>query len=198
MQNWNNVDWQCRLDIIQLIINSHLATNRLVEFWLTTTNSTELQLATPKFLGLHFTGTQLADCILESLKIAAEHYFVVTSANTNRYSITIPYNWELKDWMSTILQIWVFFYVISLQVLTRGKKTKEHWKNTRRVHEDSWSIPGLFRTGGILRSLSNIYDEVLWETANAYNYFQKLSLFSQYQFFMSSSSWNKCDFLLHV
>ena len=58
--------------------------------------------------------------------------------------------------MSTILQIWVFFYVISLQVLSRERKLK----NTK-IHEDSWSIPGLFRTGGILRSLSNIYDEVL-------------------------------------
>ena len=58
--------------------------------------------------------------------------------------------------------------------------------------------PRLFRTRGILRALSNIYDGAQWETANNYNYFDNLQLLVQYQLFMSSSSWNKYDFLIQV
>ena len=64
-----------------------------------------------------------------------------------------------------------------------------HIQNQRHIQN-----PEIFRTRSILRTLSNIYDGALWETANGYNYFLKLQLFWQYQLFMSSSSWNKYDF----
>ena len=48
-----------------LIINSQLATHRLVELQLTILKLPESQLATRKLLGSHFTDTQLVDCILE-------------------------------------------------------------------------------------------------------------------------------------
>ena len=68
------------------------------------------------------------------------------------------------------------------------------------TYSESWAIqnPGIFRTGPILRTLSNIYHGALLKIANGYNYFRKL-LSSQYQpFFLSSSSWNKYDFLIQV
>ena len=43
----------------------------------------------------------------------------------------VSYNWELNDWMSGILQIWVNFYLNSLQVLTKKKQS------TRRIYQDS-------------------------------------------------------------
>ena len=59
------------------------------------------------------------------------------------------------------------------------------------AHSESWDIQ---KNRGILRALSNICEEVLLETANSYNYFCKLQLFSQYQPIMPSSSWNIYDF----
>ena len=47
--------------------NSQLATQRLVELWLTIRKLPESQLATRKLLDLNFTDMQLADCILKSL-----------------------------------------------------------------------------------------------------------------------------------
>ena len=43
------------------------------------------------------------------------------------------------------------------------------------TYSEYWAIknPRIFRTGGILRILPNIYDGVLWEIANGYNYFRK-------------------------
>ena len=73
---------------------------------------------------------------------------------------------------------------------------------TTLIYLESWHIykqwniqnTGIFRTGGILRTLSNIYIGKLWETANGYNYFCKLLLYSQYQIFFCSSSWKKIWF----
>ena len=44
------------------------------------------------------------------------------------------------------------------------------------TYSESWAIqnPGIFRTRGILRTLSNICSGVHWETANSYNYFDNL------------------------
>ena len=35
--------------------------------------------------------------------------------------------------------------------------------------------PGLFEIGSILRTLPNIYNGALWETANGFNYFRNIS-----------------------
>ena len=42
----------------------------------------------------------------------------------------ISHNWELKDWMSIILETWDNFYMISLQVLTKKKQDIEHIKTS--------------------------------------------------------------------
>ena len=55
-----------RLPTYSLIIDSQLATHRLVDLYFITLKLPESQLVTRKLLGLHFTDTQLTDCILES------------------------------------------------------------------------------------------------------------------------------------
>ena len=45
------------------------------------------------------------------------------------------------------------------------------------IYSESRAIqnPGIFRTRGIFRTLSNIYDAALIETANSYNYFHNIT-----------------------
>ena len=58
-------------------------------------------------------------------------------------------------------------------------------------YSEPWYIQNRRHTQNLVKHLRG----VLWETDNGYNYFRKLCLFSQYQLFMSSSSWNKNYFL---
>ena len=56
-------------------------------------------------------------------------------------------------------------------------KTLTHWEP--EIYSESWviQIPGIFSTGGILRTLPNIYNGALWGPANDYNWSHKLQLF---------------------
>ena len=56
-----------------------------------------------------------------------------------------------------------------------------------------WYIknPHIFRTIGIFRTLSKIYDEAPCEIVNSYIYLPKLQLLSRYQLFTFWTSWNE-------
>ena len=83
----------------------------------------------------------------------------------------ISYNWELKDCMSEILQIWDNFYTISLQVLTNKKQIEWYIKiygpNDPRplAFSELWYIqnPGIFKAKVIFRTL--LYPK-LWYIQN--------------------------------
>ena len=89
----------------------------------------------------------------------------------------------MNDWMSTILQIWDNFYVISLQVLNKKKQStwiidqdSEPWDTQNRSHtQNIWST-----LKGFEKQLTTV---VIFAS---YNYFRNISF---------SSSWNKYNFL---
>ena len=73
---------------------------------------------------------------------------------------------------------------------------------TTLIYLESWHIykqwniqnTGIFRTGGILRTLSNIYIGKLWETANGYNYFASCCYIRNIRFSSALVHERKYDF----